>query len=68
MIAALSAADVPPVSIDTRKAPVARAALDAGAAMLNDVSAMSFDAEMATVAAASGAPLGSLRPRKCWQQ
>ena len=36
-----------PISIDTRKGEVARAALAAGATMLNDVSALSFDAEMA---------------------
>ncbi|MFY0691995.1 MAG: dihydropteroate synthase [Paracoccaceae bacterium] len=46
-----------PVSIDTRKAPVARAALEAGATLLNDVSAFSFDPEMAAVAAQSGAPI-----------
>jgi dihydropteroate synthase len=46
-----------PVSIDTTKAEVARAALAAGAGMLNDVSALRFDREMAAVAAESGAPL-----------
>lgn len=34
------------VSIDTRRVPVARAALDAGALMVNDVSGFSFDPEM----------------------
>jgi dihydropteroate synthase len=32
-----------PLSIDTRKAAVARAALDAGAALVNDVSPLAFD-------------------------
>ena len=41
------------VSIDTRKAPVAEAALAAGATMINDVSAMLFDPRMAEVAAAA---------------
>ncbi|PTX56371.1 dihydropteroate synthase [Litoreibacter ponti] len=46
-----------PISIDTRKAQVARAALEAGASMLNDVSALSFDPAMADVAASSGVPI-----------
>ena len=46
-----------PLSIDTRKAPVAAAALDAGVDWINDVSALSFDSEMAQVATRSGAPL-----------
>jgi dihydropteroate synthase len=44
-----------PISIDTRKAVVARAALEAGAAMINDVSAMESDPEMAPLAARTGA-------------
>lgn len=46
-----------PISIDTRKAKVAQAALEAGANMLNDVSALTFDPEMATVAAQNEVPL-----------
>ena len=46
-----------PISIDTRKARVARAALEAGAGMVNDVSALSFDPEMAAAVAAAGVPL-----------
>src|ERR1700694_555111 len=42
------------VSIDTRKASVARAALAAGASLVNDVSALR-DPEMTGVVAASGA-------------
>jgi dihydropteroate synthase len=43
------------VSIDTVKATVARAALDAGAAIVNDVSAMRLDRRMAETVAAAGA-------------
>lgn len=46
-----------PVSIDTRKAAVARAALEAGAAVVNDVSALTFDPGLADVCAATGAPV-----------
>jgi dihydropteroate synthase len=45
----------PTVSIDTAKAAVARAALDAGAALVNDVTALRGDPEMAAVVARSGA-------------
>jgi dihydropteroate synthase len=44
-----------PLSIDTVKADVARAALAAGAAAINDVSAMRLDPAMAEVAAQTGA-------------
>ncbi len=43
------------VSIDTSKASVARAALDAGATLVNDVTALRGDPEMAAVVAQSGA-------------
>jgi dihydropteroate synthase len=46
-----------PISIDTRKAAVARAAVEAGATVINDVSAMTFDPEMAATVARSGAPV-----------
>ncbi|MCH2170967.1 dihydropteroate synthase [Myxococcota bacterium] len=51
------------VSIDTRKAVVADAALDAGARVINDVSGLLFDPEMAAVAARRKADLviGHLR-------
>lgn len=39
-----------PISIDTMKAEVARRALAAGAAMINDISAMTFDPAMVSVA------------------
>ncbi|HMA43695.1 MAG TPA: dihydropteroate synthase [Gemmatimonadales bacterium] len=46
-----------PVSVDTRKAEVAAAALAAGAAVVNDVSALAFDPQMAAVVARAGAGL-----------
>ncbi len=44
-----------PVSVDTRRAAVAEAALEAGAEIVNDVSALTFDPGMAAVVARSGA-------------
>jgi dihydropteroate synthase len=46
-----------PLSIDTVSARVAAAALDAGAAMVNDVSALGGDAEMAPLLARAGVPV-----------
>ena len=46
-----------PLSIDTRKADVAAAALAAGAAIVNDVSALSFDPALAGILAAQGGPV-----------
>jgi len=46
-----------PISIDTTKSEVARAALDAGAAIVNDVSALRFDFYIADAAARAGAGL-----------
>ena len=40
-----------PISIDTTKASVARAALDKGAVIINDISGLKFDPEIADVAA-----------------
>jgi dihydropteroate synthase len=49
------AADGARVSIDTTKAEVARRALDAGATIVNDVSAFRFDPELPAVVAEAGA-------------
>ena len=57
VIAALAGEIKVPISADTRKAEVAGAALQAGAAMLNDVSAGTYDAAMADLAARTGAPI-----------
>src|SRR6185436_453002 len=46
-----------PISIDTTKALVARASLDAGAAIVNDISALRFDFHIADEVAKSGAGL-----------
>jgi dihydropteroate synthase len=46
-----------PLSVDTRKAVVAEAALDAGADIVNDVSALRHDPAMAALAAARGVPV-----------
>lgn len=46
-----------PISIDTRKASVAEAAVAAGAALVNDVSGVTAGAALARVAAALGVPL-----------
>jgi dihydropteroate synthase len=57
VIEALSKSSHVPLSIDTTKAEVARAALLAGAEIVNDISGLRFDAEVANVAAAAGAGL-----------
>lgn len=44
-----------PVSVDTRKSGVARAALDEGASVINDVSGLAFDRAMAEVVSEAGA-------------
>jgi dihydropteroate synthase len=46
-----------PISIDTYKATVAQAALEAGANLINDISALRFDPQMAQVAAAAKVPV-----------
>ena len=57
VIEALSSRIDVAISIDTAKAEVARAALAAGAVIINDVTALGGDTEMAGVAASSGAGL-----------
>jgi dihydropteroate synthase len=46
-----------PISIDTYKAPVARAALAEGADIVNDISALRFDPEMAVLVATERVPV-----------
>jgi dihydropteroate synthase len=46
-----------PISIDTRKAEVAEAAIDAGAEIINDVSGLKGDPRVAEIAARRGVPL-----------
>jgi dihydropteroate synthase len=52
-----------PVSVDTYKAEVARAALETGAAIINDVSGLRYDAALAAVAAERGAALVLMHTR-----
>lgn len=57
-IAAIRAAGLDvPLSIDTRKAEVARAAVAAGAGLVNDVSGFTFDAGLAPFCAERGLPV-----------
>lgn len=46
-----------PISIDTCKARIAMAAIKAGASIINDISALRFDNNMASVAAETGVPV-----------
>lgn len=55
-----------PVSIDTFKSPVAEAALQAGACMVNDVWGFKADPELAAVAAAHGVPVILMHNRSSW--
>lgn len=52
-----------PISIDTWKAEVARAALAAGATIVNDISALTFDPQMAETVAATDAGLVLMHTR-----
>lgn len=55
VIAGLAKRGIGPISVDTRKADVARAALAAGAAVVNDVSGLSYDPALAGVVAEADA-------------
>ncbi|OLC06372.1 MAG: dihydropteroate synthase [Gemmatimonadetes bacterium 13_1_40CM_70_11] len=57
VIQELTRRELGPVSVDTRKAAVARAALAAGAAVVNDVSALAYDPALAGTVAAGEAGL-----------
>jgi dihydropteroate synthase len=46
-----------PVSVDTAKAEVARRAIEAGAEIINDITALRGDRDMARVAASAGTPV-----------
>jgi dihydropteroate synthase len=56
------------VSIDTYRAVVAEAALQAGAGMVNDVWALKADPDLAAVAARAGAPVILMHNRSSWAQ
>jgi dihydropteroate synthase len=52
-----------PISVDTTKSEVARAALDAGGAIVNDISALRFDFYVADAVARAGAGLVLMHSR-----
>jgi len=57
VVAAVAKAVSVPISVDTSKAEVARAAIDAGAVMVNDVTALRGDGAMVEVVAEAGVGL-----------
>lgn len=57
VIQELRAASSVPISIDTRKAPVGQAALDAGATLVNDVYAFTHDPDLLDVAVQTRTPV-----------
>ena len=63
VIEALAARTQVPISVDTTKSEVARAALDAGAAIVNDISALRFDFYVADAVARAGAGLVLMHSR-----
>src|SRR5215470_6978333 len=63
VIEALAKRTEVPVSVDTTKSEVARAALDAGAAIVNDISALRFDFYIADAVARAGAGLVLMHSR-----
>lgn len=68
VIEALAGRVTVPISVDTRKAKVAEAALAAGAHVINDVTGLQDDPDVARVAAAYGAPVIAMHsPGPSWQ-
>ncbi len=63
-VEAIRAATDLPVSIDTRRAEVAEAALEAGADMVNDIDGLRGDGRMAAVVAARGAALVAMHNQR----
>ena len=57
VVAAVAKAVSVPISVDTSKAEVAKAAIDAGAVMVNDVTALRGDSAMVEIVAKAGASL-----------
>ena len=55
VVAAVAKAVSVPISVDTSKAEVAKAAIDAGAVMVNDVTALRGDSAMVEIVAKAGA-------------
>jgi dihydropteroate synthase len=71
VIEGLAGAGVP-ISVDTYRASTAKAALDAGAALVNDISGLRYDAALAGVVATNGAAIVLMhtrgRSREMYQQ
>lgn len=63
-VAAVRAATTLPLSIDTRRAGVAAAALDAGADLVNDVDGLRGDPRMAATVASRGAALVAMHNQR----
>jgi dihydropteroate synthase len=63
VIEALAQRSDVPISVDTTKSEVARAALEAGAAIVNDISALRFDFYVADAVARAGAGLVLMHSR-----
>ena len=63
IIEALTARESVPISIDTTKSEVARAALAAGAEIVNDISGLRFEPALASEAARTGAGLVLMHSR-----
>jgi len=63
VIEALASRSSVPISVDTTKSEVARAALDAGASIVNDISALRFDFYVADACARAGAGLVLMHSR-----
>ena len=63
VIEALAQRSNVPISVDTTKSEVARAALDSGAAIVNDISALRFDFYVADAVARAGAGLVLMHSR-----
>jgi dihydropteroate synthase len=57
-----------PISVDTYRATVAEAALQAGACMINDVWGLKADPEIAGAAAKAGVPVILMHNRSSWVQ
>ena len=57
IIEALSSKSAAPVSVDTCRSIVARCAIENGACIVNDISALRFDSDMADVISSSGASI-----------
>ena len=63
VIEALASRVQAPISVDTYKASVAETALEAGASIVNDISGLRYEPELASVVASRGAPIVLMHTR-----